>query len=202
MESKLMPCICGGEDGWACWKTSDETYYLECESCGYKTKEHKTVADAETEWDKRNGAPMTTNEPTTGEIVRALRCIADDIECKDCRYKYPVGNAILCDHEQMNGNAADRLESQEKTIATMRGDNFDATSVTNVLAYLDTVMGLIHCADGIKDLIVSMQGTAEELTARAEQAEKERDAAIKALTEYEDALYPTVEDVMRDLNTL
>ena len=40
------------------------------------------------------------------------------------------------------------------------------------------------------------------LTARAEQAEKERDAAINALNDYEDALYPTVEDMMRDLNTL
>ena len=58
-----------------------------------------------------------TNEPTTGEIVRALRCVAEATECKDCRYKYPVGNVILCDHEQMNGNAADRLESQEATIA-------------------------------------------------------------------------------------
>ena len=76
-----------------------------------------------------------TNEPTTGEIVRALRCVAEATECKDCRYKYPVGNVILCDHEQMNGNAADRLESQDRTIAA--------------------------------------------LTARAESAERERDAAIK-----------------------
>ena len=59
---------------------------------------------------------MTTSDPTTGEIVRALRCIADNVECKDCRYKYPVGNVILCDHEQMNENAADRLESQEREI--------------------------------------------------------------------------------------
>ena len=80
---------------------------------------------------------MTTSEPTTGEIVRALRCIADNAECKDCRYKYPVGNVILCDHEQMNENAADRLESQEQTIAA--------------------------------------------LTARAEQAEKERDALISSI---------------------
>ena len=60
-----------------------------------------------------------TNEPTTGEIVRALRCVADATECKDCRYKYPVGNVILCDHEQMNGNAADRLEQQEQRITEL-----------------------------------------------------------------------------------
>ena len=41
-----------------------------------------------------------------------------------------------------------------------------------------------------------------ELTARAEQAEQDRDLAIKALADYEDAIDPTVEDVMRDLNTL
>lgn len=61
----------------------------------------------------------TTSDPTTGEIVRALRCVADATECKDCRYKYPVGNVILCDHEQMNGNAADCLESQERAIAAL-----------------------------------------------------------------------------------
>ena len=81
-----------------------------------------------------------TNEPTTGEIVRALRCVAEATECKDCRYKYPVGNVILCDHEQMNGNAADRLESQEHTIAA--------------------------------------------LTARAESAERERDAAFDMAYKY------------------
>ena len=117
---------------------------------------------------------MTTSEPTTGEIVRLLRMCATTCE-GDCYY---YDNRDAC-AAVLKKDAADRLESQEKTIATMRGDNFDATSVTNVLAYLDTVMGLIHCADGIKDLIVSMQGTAIELTARAEQAEAERDAAIK-----------------------
>ena len=44
--------------------------------------------------------------------------------------------------------------------------------------------------------------TIAALTARAEQAEAREKAAIKALSEYEDALYPTAEDVMRDLNTL
>ena len=88
-----------------------------------------------------------TNEPTTGEIVRALRCVAEATECKDCRYKYPVGNVILCDHEQMNGNAADRLESQEEEKKISR-------------------------------YLIEMQSNViTELTARAEQAERE-------LTEY------------------
>jgi len=90
---------------------------------------------------------MNQSEPTTGEIVRALRCVAEATECKDCRYKYPVGNVILCDHEQMNANAADRLESQERTI------------------------------DELEDECGKLMMTIDLLTARAEQAEKERDAA-------------------------
>ena len=79
-----------------------------------------------------------TNEPTTGEIVRALRCSADDDSfCKKCQYGYALGSAFLCDRGRMNQNASDRLESQDRTIA--------------------------------------------ELTARAEQAEKERDAAVERL---------------------
>ena len=89
-----------------------------------------------------------TNEPTTGEIVRALRCAAEATECKDCRYKYPVGNVILCDHEQMNGNAADRLESQEEEKKISRY------------------------------LIEMQSNVITELTARAESAERERDSAI------------------------
>ncbi|MEN6635997.1 MAG: hypothetical protein ABFC56_09110, partial [Clostridiaceae bacterium] len=96
---------------------------------------------------------MTTSEPTTGEIVRALRCVADDTECKECRYKYPVGNVILCDHEQMNGNAADRLESQEQAIEELKSE-----AIVNALENAERIANL---------------------TARAEQAERERDAARK-----------------------
>ena len=156
MESKLMPCICGGEDGWACWKTSDETYYLECESCGYKTKEHKTVADAETEWDKRNGAPMTTSEPTTGEIVATLR--------RGCLI--------------VQRQAADRLESQEQKLKMLNGEDFDVIDVPATLAYLESVEPVLPHASALIDLIQSLKGTATELAARAEQAEKERDAAV------------------------
>lgn len=125
---------------------------------------------------------MTTSEPPTGEIVRALRfCYeSEGIECYECPCRVS-GGAYLCHMDRL----ADRLESQERDNETMRGNNFDATSVTNVLAYLDTVMGLIHCADGIKDLIVSMQGTSEELTARAEQAEKKNAELINKITKLE-----------------
>ena len=73
---------------------------------------------------------MNTNEPTTGEIVRAFRCVAEATECKDCRYKYPVGNVILCDHEQMNGNAADRLESQERELSGITGELLDGCLIS------------------------------------------------------------------------
>ena len=82
---------------------------------------------------------MTTSEPTTakdanalttGEIVRALR-VCDVGRCIDCNIdeKYPC--------ENLKTYAADRLKSQEQTIAT--------------------------------------------LTARAEQAERERDAMVKSV---------------------
>jgi len=121
---------------------------------------------------------MTTSEPTTGEIVAALRCVADDTECKECRYKYPVGNVILCDHEQMNGNAADRLESQEQKLELLNGGDFDVIDIPAALAYLESVEEILPHASALIDLIQSLKGTAIELTARAEQAEKERDAAI------------------------
>lgn len=101
---------------------------------------------------------MTTSEPTTGEIVRALRCMAYDTECKDFRYKYPVGNVILCDHEQMNGNAADRLESQEWEIERLQGEMF-----VNALESAERIAAL---------------------TARAEQAEAREKAAVADMHGY------------------
>ena len=96
-----------------------------------------------------------TNEPTTAEIVKALRCVAEETECKDCRYKYPVGNVILCDHEQMNGNAADRLESQERENASLRAEN-----------------------EGLHKEIIRRGIEIKTMTARAEQAEKNLHDAI------------------------
>ena len=131
---------------------------------------------------------MTTSEPTTGEIVRALRCIADNAECKDCRYKYPVGNVILCDHEQMNENAADRLESQEQKLELLNGGDFDVIDIPAALAYLESVEEILPHASALIDLIQSLKGTAIELTARAEQAELERDAAVVDMKSIVDAV--------------
>ena len=85
---------------------------------------------------------MTTSEPTTGEIVRAL------------------GNPEIVDQESLyywSKVAADRLESQERDIETLRAFHERYAEQTSK-KYVNDI-----CA----------------LTARAEQAERERDAAIK-----------------------
>ena len=151
MESKLMTTS---------EPTTHEFASYECQECGFSGDVeivNKTVTCPEcgTVNDVwllgETPPPNHREEPTTGEIVRALRCIADDIECKDCRYKYPVGNVILCDHEQMNRNAADRLESQEQTIEQLNTE----------------------LAGNVEEFT--------ELTARAEQAEAREKAAIERM---------------------
>ena len=124
---------------------------------------------------------IKTNEPTTVEIVRALRCVAEATECKDCRYKYPVGNVILCDHEQMNGNAADRLESQEQKMERLTKQNKEL--VETVLrkigvSYSKIVEGRVTFCGLTMDEAVDRIMQFPSLTARAEQDERERDAAI------------------------
>ena len=81
---------------------------------------------------------MTTSEPTTGEIVRALRNCADaTTKKKPCTPECYYFNRTECCAGSLYDNAADRLESQEQKIAA--------------------------------------------LTARAEQAERERDSIEKSL---------------------
>ena len=85
---------------------------------------------------------MTTSEPTTGEIVRALRC-AQKVHAESAVY----------------GLAADRLESQERDLETLRAFHERYAEQTS------------------KQYVVAVCG----LTARAEQAEKERDDIQKNL---------------------
>ena len=60
---------------------------------------------------------MTTNEPTTGEIVLALRfCYeGEEIECYECPCRVS-GGAYLCHMDKL----ADRLESQEQENLDLR----------------------------------------------------------------------------------
>ena len=102
-----------------------------------------------------------TNEPTTGEIVRELR--------EDCN---------LLDDNTGKFAAAYRLESQEQKLELLNGGDFDVIDIPAALAYLESVEEILPHASALIDLIQSLKGTAIELTARAEQAERERDAFI------------------------
>ena len=103
------------------------------------------------------------NEPTTGEIVRDLRRCYEEksFGCKECSCRI---SAIehFCDHNKL----ADRLERQDRENASLRAEN-----------------------KGLHKEIIRRGIEIETMTARAESAERERDAAIRALTAYEDALF-------------
>lgn len=110
---------------------------------------------------------MTTSEPTTGEIVRALRCSADDDSfCKKCQYGYALGSAFLCDRGRMNQNASDRLESQERTIAEKDAE------IEKLKSDRCMILG------AVTETNVCVGNLIERLTARAESAERERDSAV------------------------
>jgi len=97
---------------------------------------------------------MTTSEPTTGEIVRALRyCVGKDTICGTACPAYL--SEAGCRTTIMK-NAADRLESQERDLETLRAFHERYAEQTS------------------KQYVVAVCG----LTARAEQAERERDAAV------------------------
>lgn len=100
--------------------------------------------------------PMTTSEPTTGEIARALRfCYeSEEIECYECPCRVS-GGVYLCHMDKL----ADRLESQEQTIAGMK-EFHEKCCGEMARAHVEEVTAL---------------------TARAEQAEKQRDEAWDAL---------------------
>ena len=120
-----------------------------------------------------------TNEPTTGEIVRALRNCADATgKRKPCTPECCFFNKTNCCAESLYSSAADRLESQEQKLELLNGGDFDVIDIPAALAYLESVEEILPHASALIDLIQSLKGTAIELTARAESAERERDAAI------------------------
>ena len=121
---------------------------------------------------------MEQNEPTTGEIVSALRNCPN---CDDCLRKYQ--KCYRNDHD-----AADRLESQEAKLKLLNGGDFDVIDVPAALAYLESVEEILPHASALIDLIQSLHGSATELTARAENAERERDAAIEDMKLIVDAV--------------
>jgi len=92
---------------------------------------------------------MTTSEPTTGEIAGAIRVCENKLECDVCPMRdKPCGDLYTL--------AADRLESQERDLETFKAFHERYAEQTS------------------KQYVVAVCG----LTARAEQAERERDAAV------------------------
>ena len=116
---------------------------------------------------------MTTSEPTTGEIVEAIRACEDRATCHGCIF-------LNCKSFDCNSPEAiaDRLESQEQKLELLNGGDFDVIDIPAALAYLESVEEILPHASALIDLIQSLKGTAIELTARAEQAEKERDELL------------------------
>jgi hypothetical protein len=67
--------------------------------------------------------PMTTSEPTTGEIVRALRSMQTSAQVVlDSGFGTREGecDVVYRNRRDLAKNAADRLESQERNIETLR----------------------------------------------------------------------------------
>ena len=115
-----------------------------------------------------------TNEPTTGEIVRALRCCADvNSICGDA---CPAHLDEAGCRTVLMQNAADCLESQERSIEeAAKLNEKQANAIAELHEQIAEQNDEIQMArDGIDD-------TVKILTARAEQAEKERDAAIAVI---------------------
>ena len=149
------------------------------------------------------------NEPTTGELIKCARqCFGDEWDeqrCKGCSrvtpYHCSAGRVIDCKHE-LGVIIADRLESQEQKIAelTKEPDYGDLTEekdcMISLLASLvrthpqwkptvNVTLGLIaKLVDSRSRLVTAVSELTlqvGELTARAESAERERDAAIERL---------------------
>jgi Tfp pilus assembly protein PilV len=125
--------------------------------------------------------------------VRALRGDGDMNNCDGCPFADLEIAFVFCDETKIVTNAADRLESQEREIASLkeriRCDEIRAEAeqwpdwkkeAYNSLATSAHAKKLELSGD--KDTIISA------LTARAEQAERERDAAVEHV---HDAIFGT-----------
>lgn len=114
---------------------------------------------------------MTISEPTTENIAKALRvCFEKTCACSEC----PFEHESCGDIEQL---AADRLESQERTVAELT-EKLEQAELTR-----DMLCGTIREAEEPKTecsstfVLESGNDIIAELTARAESAERELDAA-------------------------
>ena len=122
---------------------------------------------------------MNTNKPTTEQIVQALRHCADvNSICGDA---CPAHIDETGCRTVLMQNAADRLESQEQKIERLTKQNKEL--VETVLrkigvSYSKNVEGSVTFCGLTMDEAVDRIMQFPSLTARAEQDERERDAAI------------------------
>lgn len=122
---------------------------------------------------------MTTSDPTTGKIVRALRYCADvNSVCGDA---CPAHLDEAGCRTVLMQNAADRLESQEQKMERLTKQNKEL--VETVLrkigvSYSKNVEGSVTFCGLTMDEAVDRIMQFPSLTARAEQDERERDAAV------------------------
>ena len=127
---------------------------------------------------------FTVNDPTTGEIVRALRCDGD-IDNKDCS---------SCHYDEygccgMKSAAADRLESQERDIETLRAFHERYAEQTSK-KYVEEICALTARAEQAeKNCDIWEKKWWEEALKKVEaqafkeKAERERDAAVDAIAD-------------------
>ena len=108
------------------------------------------------------------SEPTTGELIEALRCDGVIKPCEGCFFAFQIENcaAMGCRTDDMFGLAADRLESQARELSGIAGE------LEKLKAFHER-----YAEQTSKQYVVAVCG----LTARAEQAEKERDEVEKSL---------------------
>ncbi|NCC04796.1 MAG: hypothetical protein EOM37_12340 [Proteobacteria bacterium] len=124
---------------------------------------------------------MTTSEPTTGEIVRSLVNCSDVSARKrpcgmDCYYFDKVAPCA----ETLYKLAADRLESQEREIVGLTELN-----KAEYVLYKSEIDAYRIASESLKLTILRYMDMTQTLTARAEQAELERDELKEKVIDYE-----------------
>ena len=131
---------------------------------------------------------MTTSEPTTGEIVRALRYCTD--ENSICGTACPAYLSEAGCRTTVIKNAADRLESQERDLKTLRAFHERYAEQTSK-QYVVAVCGLTARAEHADELDALVGGWI---------AARPRDVVIEEFTRAQAAIAPiyTAADIVAE----
>jgi len=131
------------------------------------------------------------NEPSTAEIVKALRCEGDVDKCKDCYFENTELGCVLCSGQEIESLAAARLEQLERDLETFKAFHERYAQQTSK-KYVEDICALTaraekaeaeakergeraFKADAMGLLLKAQVSDEQELR---KQAEAERDAAI------------------------